>query len=294
MAASVSVPLSVDGLVSGNVDDLSLGLRLVDVLGLGSRGDGGSGDLELGLVALLLGRGGGSAGGGLSSGRSLLGGGRSSGGSRAAIALVTGGLSTAHVEVHVLVGLAGLGLDVIGEDVGNLVAGGGIVAGHKRAPGVGGRGLDGTSLRTNAQVVTLLPGGAVGAVGRAVDVRDIKVVVVEARGVLLDEVLKLSDVVALALLRLGDLDRDTDVSTLGVLVVLLVDLALLQCDHLVGRATIALVDGPQVDIVVAAVMDASHGLAAIGLLVESDCAPGGGSGDHGGRDRKDSNELHFG
>lgn len=290
-SVAVSVPLSVDGLVGGNVDDLSLGLLLVDGLGLGRRGDGGGGDLEVGLVAVLGGSD--SAGRSLGRGRSLLGGGRSSGGSRTVLALITGGLSTAHVEVHVLVRLAGLGLDVIGKDVGDLVAGGGVVAGHDRAPGVGGRGLDGTGLGTNAQVVALLPGGAVGVVVRAVDVRDIKVVVVEAGRVLLDEVLELSNVVALALLALGDLDGDTDVTALGVLVVLLVGLALLQRDHLVGRAAVALVDGPEVDIVVAAVVDASQGLAGIALLVEGDCAPGGGSSGHGGRDRKDSNELHF-
>lgn len=293
---AVSVPLRVDGLVGGDVDDLSLDLLLIGLLRLDDRGrgrgDSGSGDLVFGLVAVL--RGSDSAGGGLrSGGRSLLGSGRSSGGRRLALLLVARSLSTAHVEIHVLVGLASLGLDVMGKDVGHLVAGRGIVARQDRAPGVGGGGLDRTSLVTNTQVVTLLPGGAVALVVRAVNVGDIKVVEVEAGGVLLDEVLELGDVVALALLGLGNLDRDTDVPTLRILVVLLVDLALLQGDHLVARAAVALVDRPQVNIVVAAVVDAGQGLAGIDLLVEGDCAPGGGSSDHGGRDRKDSDELHF-
>jgi len=291
---AMSVPLSVDGLVSGNVDNLCLGLQVVvDVLGLRSRGDLGDGSnlefVDLGRSLGSGGRGGRSRGG-------LLGGGRSSrgAGGSAGLLLLTGSITTAHVEVHVLVRLAGLGLDVIGKDVGDLVARGGVVAGHEGAPGIGGRGLNSASLRTNLQVVTLLAGGAVAGVGRAVDVGDIKVVIVEARRVLLEEVLKLGDVVALALLALGELDGDTDIATLGVLVVLLVNITLLQGDHLAGRATITLVDRPQVDVVVATVVDTGQGLAGIALLVEGDCAPGGGSGSHGGRDGKDSNELHFG
>jgi hypothetical protein len=292
---AVSVPLGVDSLVGGNVDNLGLSLHLVlDLLRLRSRGDLGGSNLEFGLVALLR-RGLSSGGGGGGSRAGLLGGGRSSRGlGGSAILLITGSLTTAHVEVHVLLEIAGLGLDVIGKDVGHLVASSSIAAGHDGAPGVGGRGLDGASLRTNLQVVTLLPGWAVTVVGRAVDVRDIKVVVVEAGRVLLEEVLELGDVVTLALLALGQLDRDTDVAALGVLVVLLVDIALLQGDHLAGRAAITLVDGPQVDIVGATVVDTGQRLAGIALLVEGDCAPGGGSGSHGGRDGKDSNELHFG
>jgi len=299
---AVSMPLRVDGLVSGNVDNLGLGLQVVvDLLGLRSRGDLGDGS-NLELVDLRrslgrsLGRRLGSGGRGGRGRGGLLGGGRSSrgAGSSARLHLLTRSIATAHVEVHVLVRLAGLGLDVIGVDVGDLVARGGVVAGHEGAPGVGGRGLDSASLRTNLQVVTLLAGGAVGGVGRAVDVRDIKVVVVEAGRVLLEEVLKLGDVVALALLSLGELDGDTDIATLGVLVVLLVNIALLQGDHLAGGATVTLVDGPQVDIIVATVVNTGQGLAGVALLVEGDCAPGGGSGSHGGRDGKDSNELHFG
>jgi hypothetical protein len=293
-SVAVSVPLSVDGLVGGNVDDLGLGLLgVVDLLGLGSRGDGSSLDLEV-VVAVSAG-GSSSAAGSRSLGGGSLGGrsGRGAGGS-AAGALGSRSLATAHVEVHVLVGLAGLGLDVIGKDVGDLVARVGVVARHDRAPGVGSGSLDGASLSTSDQVITLLPGGAVAAVGRAVHVGDIKVVVVEAGGVLLDEVLELSDVVALALLRLGDLDGNTNVPALGIGVVLLVSLTRLQLDHLVGRAAVALVDRPQVDVVVATVVDTGHGLAGIALRVQGNCAPGGGSGSHGGRDRKDGNELHFG
>ena len=297
---AVSVPLRVDGLVGGNVDNLGLGLQVaVNLLGLRSRGDLGDGsDLELVDLGRSLGRSlgrGGGGGGGRSRG-GLLGGGRSSGGAggSAGLLLLTRSIAAAHVEVHVLVRRAGLGLDVIGVDVGDLVARGGVVAGHDGAPGVGGRGLDGASLRTNLQVVTLLAGRAVGGVGRAVNVGDIKVVVVEAGRVLLEEVLKLGDVVALALLALGELDGDTDIATLGVLVVLLVNITLLQGDHLAGRATVTLVDRPQVDVVVATVVDTGQGLAGIALLVEGDCAPGGGSGSHGGRDGKDSDELHFG
>jgi hypothetical protein len=293
-SVAVSMPLSVDGLVGGNVDDLGLGLLgVVDLLSLGSRSDSSSLDLEF-IVAV--GAGGSSSatgsrglGGGSLSRRS----GRGAGGS-AAGALVSRSLTTAHVEVHVLVGLAGLGLDVIGKDVRDFVAGGRVVARHDRAPGVGGGSLDGTGLSTSDQVVTLLPGGAIAAVGRAVYVGDIEVVVVEAGGVLLDEVLELGDVVALALLSLGNFDGNTDVSALGVGVVLLVSLARLQLDHLIGRAAIALVDRPEVDVVVTAVVNTGQGLAGIALGVQGDCAPGGGSGSHRGRDRKDSNELHFG
>lgn len=296
-SVAVSVPLSVDGLVRSNVDDLSLGLLVADLLS--GRGDSGSSDLELGLVALNSGRRGGSAGRGLSRGGGSLLGASSSGsgrgsGAAGAVALLSRSLTTAHVEVHVLVGLAGLGLDVIGEDVGDQVASGGVGAGHDWAPGVGRIGCGGARLVTSNKVVTLLPGGAVARVGRAVNVRDIKVVVVEAGRVALDEVLKLSDVATLALLSLGELDRDTSVSTQRVGVVLLVSLARLESDHLVSRAAVTLVDGPEVHIVGASVVDASHGLAGVAALVEGDCAPGGDSCDHGGRDRKDSNELHFG
>jgi len=283
---TVSVPLSVDGLVSGNVDNLGLGLLgIVDLLLLGSGGDSSGDDLELGVVAVF-GRGGDSAGSGLDlAGR---------GDRRWSSALLARGLSTAHVEVHVLVRLASLGLDVIGEDVRNLVARGGIVARHDRAPSVGGCGLYGASLGTSDQVVTLLPGGAVGAVGRTVNVGNIEVVEVEAGRVFLDEVLQLGDVVALALLGLGDLDRDTNIPALGISIVLLVGLARLEGDHLVTRTSIALVDRPKVYVVSASVVNTGHGLAGVALRVEGDCAPCRGSCDHRGRDRKDSNELHFG
>jgi len=290
-SVAVRVPLSVDGLIGGNVDDLGLDLRDADVLGLGNRSDSSSRNLEV------VGAGGtrGSSAGRRGLCRRSLGGGSSSGtGGSAAGALLSGSLTTAHVEVHVLIRLASLGLDVVGKDVGHLVARYGVVAGHDRAPGVGGGSLDGAGLITSDQVVALLPGGAIAAVGRAVYVGDIKVVVVEAGRVLLDEVLELGDVVALALLSLGDLDRNTDISTLGVGVVLPVSLARLELDHLIGRAAVALVDGPQINIVVAAVVNTRHGLAGIDVLIKGDCAPGRGSGSHGGRDRKDSNELHLG
>jgi hypothetical protein len=49
-SVAVSMPLSVDGLVSGNVYDLGLGLLVVVYLNLlGSRGNGSSSDLELSL-----------------------------------------------------------------------------------------------------------------------------------------------------------------------------------------------------------------------------------------------------
>lgn len=306
-SVAVSVPLSVDGLVGGNVDDLGLGLLVgVDLRRLGSRGNGCGSDLDLSFVASFGGGSGGAGGGGdAGSGRGLgrrrLGrrcllaasGGSGGLGSSDDLVDASGSLSTAHVEVDVLVGFAGLGLDVIGKDVRHLVAGERVVARHNRAPCVVSRGLHSAGLGASDQVITLLPGGAVSVVVRAVNVRDIDVVEVEARRILLNEVFELGDVVALALLGLGDFDRNTNVSTKGVGEVLVVHLAGLEGNHLVRRAAVALVNGPKVHIVGAAVVDTSHGLARIAFLVEGDCAPGGGSCGHGGRDGKDSNELHF-
>jgi hypothetical protein len=320
-AVGVGVPLSVDGLVGSHVDDLSLGLELDrSLLRLRGRGDGSGSNLGLDSVVLdivVLGL---SLGGlGRSRGLLLEGGGGSSrrrrllGGERRLAALLdhlahervdvvrlsaeasvrARSLRTAHVELHVLVRVAGLGLDIVGLDVGDEVARASVPAGQLGAPGVIAGGL-GTSLGvTSAEEEALLPGGAFGIVGGTVDVRDIKVVVVEARRVGLEEVLELGDGATLALLGLGDLDGDTDVTALGVLVVLAVGLARLEGDHLIGRAAVALVDGPEVDLVGAAVDDLGVGLAGVTRLVEGDCAPGGDSGGHDGGGGDGGDELHF-
>jgi hypothetical protein len=93
---------------------------------------------------------------------------------------------------------------------------------------------------------------------KAVDIGDIEVVQLESWGSLgsvVQEVLELGDVVALALLRLGDLDRYTTsiLSICGFGVVLPVTLSLFESHHLAGRAALTLEDRPKVDGVVATI-----------------------------------------
>lgn len=300
----VDVPLCVDVLVRGNVDHLGLGKSLVRVLVLllGRRGDGGSSNLDIRCVrVLLIGSRRSGRGSRLSSGvLGLLGGagrrlGRRFGLARRRAVVARRRLSATHVEVHALVKMAGLGLDVIGKDVRHLVARGSVVARQDGAECVAsGRGIH-SALITCNQVVAVLARWAVLAL--AVNVGHIEVVeLVLRRAIGLAEVLQLSDVVALALLSLRDLDGYTSLAISGIIVVLRVGLASLESDHAILGATITLIDGPEVNVVVATVDDTSVWLVRVAFLVQGDSVPEGGGGrrgrDHGRGRRNKGNELH--
>lgn len=246
VTASVAVTLGVDVCVLGNVDNLGL-----DLGGNGCGSDGSSVDLVLALL-------GSRSRGGLGLGAGRLG-----------VVVLSRSLTTAHVELHVLALVAGLGLDIIGKDVRALGAGNSVVAGEDGAPGVSGRGSHLALLVTRDQVVTLLLGRAV--VSKAVHVGDVKVVEVKVRSLpALKVVLELNDVVALALLGLGDLDGDTDISLVAGVEILAVNIPLFQGDHvaILGRASVALEDRPKVDIVFAAVDDLSVRLLGIAVRIQ--------------------------
>lgn len=160
------------------------------------------------------------------------------------------------------------------------------------APGVGGRCSCSACLVAGNEIVSLGFGGAASV--KTVDIGNVEVV----HGVLgvgpLEEVFQLDDVVALALVCLGDLDGDADVSAIGLVVVLAVCLARVERDHLGVGAAVAFQDGPKIDGVVASVDDTGIGFAVVALLGQGHGAPGRGSCDHGGGGRKEGDELHGG
>jgi hypothetical protein len=309
VAASVPVnvlrPLRIDVLVSGDNNGLCLDLRLLGrILELGRRGDCRKVDLVIICRA----------------GRSLCGcrrfGLRSFGlrsfrlgsfglGSwvRGLLVVIGWGVRTAKVKLHVGGEVASLGAGVIWQDVGHRSAGDGVVTGEDRAPRSIKRELLSTCvLVAHLQVVSLRLGWAVAS--EAVDIGHVEVVHL-VFGLLVHvvhEVFELGDVVRLALLGLGDLDRDTSSikSRTGVDVVLSIHLALLEGHHLVGVAAIALEDRPDMNVVVAAVDDACVGLSFVALLVEGDGVSvcdgfnrtvSGNGCDHRGRDGEEG-ELH--
>jgi hypothetical protein len=205
-------------------------------------------------------------------------------------------LSTAHVELHVLSRLASLGLLIGGVDVCDIAATAGIPARHRRAPvGVGSllsTNLGGASGKEEA----LLSGGAVGGQTSAVDVGDIEVVVI-SRADSIDEVLELGVTLFRAVLSLGELNGDACGTAAGFLVVLAIGIARLEGDHVVngaaGVGALVLPNGPEVDLVRAAVDDLGMGLAEVARLAEGDCAPGGDSGSHDGGGGDGGDELHY-
>jgi len=164
MVVSVSVPLCVDILDRGDVDSLGKLVVRLGVLLLGRRCDSGSSHFDVGSVGVFVGSRGGSrlgsgvlcqlagAGGRLCRRLRL---------ARRRAVVARGRLSTAHVEVHALVEVAGLGLNVVGKDVRNLVARSLIVASQDRTEGVGRRGDVYSVLATGLEVVSVLPCRAV-------------------------------------------------------------------------------------------------------------------------------------
>ena len=131
-----------------------------------------------------------------------------------------------------------------------------------------------------------------------VDVGNVEVVVSELRLRVVPRavVLELSEGAILALVRLGNLDRDTDVVLGEVLVVLGITLARLEHHHLVFRTAVTLEDGPQINIVFAAVDDASVRDAQIARVIQGDgisrrCR---GGCDEGGGCAKKGSKLHRG
>jgi hypothetical protein len=189
-------------------------------------------------------------------------------------------LSAAQVELHVLVRSASLGLVVDVFHIGDIAATATIPTRHRRAPIGVGRLLSTDLSGASGKEEALLPCRAFfGIEFRAVDVGDIEEVIIEARFGSLDEVLKLGDYAFRAVLSLGELDGDACATTVGVLVVLAVGVARLEGDHIINGTASAgifeLVDGPEVDLVGAAVDDLGMGLAEVARLAEGDCAPGG-------------------
>jgi hypothetical protein len=200
-------------------------------------------------------------------------------------------LRTAHVELHVLARSAGLGLSVIGVDVGNILATAIIPARHMRAPSRVVLILSTASGKEEA----LLPGGAGGVCTFAVDVGDIEVVVI-GRADSIDEVLELGVAMFRAVLSPGELNGDACGTTAGFLVVFAIGVARLEGDHVFNGAAsvgaLVLPNGPEVDLVRAAVDDLGMGLAEVARLAEGDCAPGGDSGSHDGGGGDGGDELH--
>lgn len=129
----------------------------------------------------------------------------------------------------------------------------------------------------------------------AVDVGDIEVVVIN-RADSIDEVLELGDFAIRTVLSLGELNGDAFGTVAGFLVVFAIGVARLEGDHVVNGAAsvdyIVLPDGPEVDLVGAAVDDLGMGLADVARLAEGDCAPGGDSGSHDGGGGDGGDELH--
>jgi len=195
MAASVavSVPLRVDVFGHGSIDNVDMGLDLQvlrRLLDLRRIGDSSGIDLELAITVGIL-----------DGSRRRLGGadrGGNRGRSRAVVAAWS--FAAAQVQVHVLIEIARLGLNIIWVDVGHFGARGGVVAGKNWAPGVGGVGSVGTGLAASDHVISFLFRGAVPAM--TVDVRDVEVVVFIALLLFLQEVFQLHDLTDSALLGL--------------------------------------------------------------------------------------------
>jgi hypothetical protein len=200
-------------------------------------------------------------------------------------------LRTAHVELHVLARSATLGLFIIWVDVGDIAATAIIPARHLRAPSGVVLILNTASGKEEA----LLPGGAGSVSTLAVDVGDIEEVV-DSRVDSTDEVLELSVALFWAVLSPGELNGDACGTTVGFLVVLAIGLARLEGDHGVDGAAsvgaLVLPNGPEIDLVRAAIDDLRMGLAEVARLVEVDCAPGGDSGSHDGGGGNGGDELH--
>lgn len=274
----VLVPLDVSGL--GDDD----GLDVLGSVGVRRRRDGLGHDLSSGGAGGRHddGRGSGSAG---NNDRRLRADGR---GRRAVARWVAGGsVITAEPELEVGIGRAELGLDVVRVDVGRLRSGGGTARADDGADGVVGRGgLRGAAIVAGFQVVSVAPAGAGSA--RAIDKGQVEVVACVAGGSV-EVVLELGQVAGAARGQFGQLDGDAAAG--GLLQVLVVEVARVEDEARGGRAAILLLDGPEVDGVVAAVGDLCHrqvgvaGRVEVVLVARDNVGGGDGRDERGGGDR---------
>jgi len=281
---AVGVPLGVDILVLGNVDDVGLDLRWLRLLEFWCLSDSSGIDLVYCSARVRFGD-----GRWLCIGPWL----RLRGVDRRRIIIARRSLSTAHVVLQVLLQSAGSGLDIIGQNVGDLGARSRIVAREDGTDRVSSRGSSGlTRLVAGLQIVAFLHGRAVAA--QTIDVRNIEVVAKIVCFVPLHEIFQLSNVVALALLCFGNLDRDAGTVN-RIAKVLLVDTTLLEDHHVLIATTSVLQNRPNVHVVRAAVDNLGVSLFGItrGHQLLGRWHVGLNRGcEHDGRSRSDGDELH--